>query len=115
MTFRAYPAKADEVREVLGERTYFTLYNALAVAKDDKVLGLCGLVWHQGRKYIFSEIKEEGFRYPKQILKNAREYLKTLPPGVYYAVADKRHGTACRFLEKLGFTEEMDSYRLEIE
>lgn len=107
-------ATPEDVKNILGESTYFTLYRARVAKTEAKVLGLWGIVHHQGRKYLFSEIHPDGFKYPKQILKTARSYLKELPQGVYYAVADSRYTKACAFLVRLGFKKEIDLYRLEI-
>ena len=108
------PARQEDIIQILKERAYFTLRRAFVAEREGKILGVWGLVMYQGRRYVFSEIDTEGFKYPKTILKIARQYLRSLPQGVYYAVVDKRYGTATTFLKCLGFERELDLYRLEI-
>ena len=71
--------------------------------EDGKPIALSGVFWCQGRKYIFSELRERAFAYKKSILKIAKQIVKDHDNEVLYAVSDRDITTSERLLKRLGF------------
>lgn len=108
------PAKEADILQFFGRPSPVTLRKALAAVEDEEVIALAGVYISENRQYIFSEIKEKALKYRKRVLKHAKEFMRSLPKGVYYAVADHRRDTADKFLRHLGFEQDMNLYRIEV-
>lgn len=108
------PAKDADILQFFGRSSPVTLRKALAAVENEEVIALAGVYISENRQYIFSEIKEKALKYRKRILKHAKEFMRSLPKGVYYAVADSRRDTADNFLRHLGFEQDTNLYRIEV-
>lgn len=108
------PAKREDVEAFFGRPPPFTITHTQVADKDGEILALMGVYWYESRRCIFSELKEEALIYRKKILATAKAFVRKLPKGVYYAVADDERETADRFLRHLGFEYDAGLYRIEV-
>ena len=108
------PARAEDITTFFGRTTPYTLRNTWVAKLGSELLAVFGVTIQQGRRYIFSEIREEALKYRKRILSTAKKFIANLPKGIYYAVADDRRNGATRFLLHLGFEPDFNLYRIEV-
>jgi len=73
------------------------------IVEDESILAICGVFWCEGKKYIFSEMKEQMVRYRRAIIKAARKVMADVEGETVYAVATEGIESAPRFIEHYGF------------
>ena len=73
------------------------------IAEGGELIALTGVFICEGKKYIFSEVKEEIFKHKRMIILAARKVMKDVEGQTVYAVATEGVETAPRFIEHYGF------------
>lgn len=96
------PADQKTIEQWYGGRPQYSMRGIVAL-EDNIVIGIGGLLLHNGKQYMFCEMKECARKHRKYILKAAKALLKLANGRIVYAIADKNIESASRFLEHLGF------------
>lgn len=95
-------ATAEEVHKWYDGPPAYTM-KGYVIRKDGEQLAIGGYFVHRGKKYMFSEAKEEVFKYKKTLIKAAKQAMKDVEGLTVYAVATEGMATAKRFIEHFGF------------
>lgn len=99
-------ATQENVEQYLGCAPMFSLRGIVAFS-DDRPIGIGGVYRENGFLFAFSEIRPEGHKYKKHILKAAKIVVAQMRERYtgesIYAVPDVREESAERFLRHLGF------------
>lgn len=80
-------------------------FKGIVAVKDNKIIGIGGLLYTKEGVIAFSEIKDEMKKNKKDIVRGCRiliDMIKKENRSVY-AVADKKEPTSQAFLKRLGF------------
>lgn len=94
------PATQRDVEAFYGAMPPLTM-KGFVVEHEGELLGIGGIYWNEGKKVLFSEVKPEGERFKKTLVRVAKRIVKELRPR--YALADKHTEGAAKLLEHLGF------------
>lgn len=95
------PATAADVVAFYGEPQSATI-RAVVALEDGKPIGIAGIARKCGVLMMFSEMKPEMRKYPKQMLKAAKKLMTLIEGLPVLAVADPNEPTAERLLRHLG-------------
>lgn len=96
------PATKEHVEFYYNGKPTYSMRGVVAL-EDGVPIGLGGLLVHQGKMYMFCEMRDCARKYRKYILKAGKEVIKLAEGKIVYAVAQKDIESAPRFLEHLGF------------
>lgn len=96
------PATPEEVHKWYDGPPAYTMRGYI-IRKDGEQLAIGGYFLHKGRRYMFSEAKEEMYKYKKTIMKAAKRAMKDVEGKTVYAIATEGMATAKRFIEHFGF------------
>ncbi len=82
---------------------------AMALIKDDEVLGIGGVAYDEDQIKLFMDIKEEAKNYPVALMKASYDFMDFVKDNysVLYAVVGNNE-TAPRYLERLGLKEYLE-------
>lgn len=95
-------ATPELVEQWYGEPPAYTM-KGYVIKEGQEIIAICGIFWCKGRKYIFSEMKDEMQKYKKAILKAARKVLHDVGDAAVYAVATEGIESSERFIKHFGF------------
>ena len=101
MTSILRPATAADLKAFYGDKPRPTV-RAIVGVVDGVPLGVAGISYERGQLMLFSDLKPEGRKYRKAIVKAARMVLEMAKGIPILALAE--HPSSCRFLTRLGFT-----------
>lgn len=68
---------------------------------EGNILGIGGIYWDEGKKVLFSDIKPEGKKFKKTMVRIAKRIIAEFNPR--YAIAEVDTEGAIKLLEHLGF------------
>ncbi len=98
ITIRA--AMQKDIESFYGKMPLLTMQGFVAEHAGE-IIGIGGIYWNEGKKVLFSEIKPEGKKLKKTMVRVAKRIVAELNPR--YALADKHTKGAEALLEHLGF------------
>lgn len=96
------PATTEEVEKWYDGPPAYTMKGYVVKNKDEQI-AICGYFLCKGKRYVFSEAKNEMFKYKKTIMKAARKVMTDIEGMTVYAQATEGMETASRFIEHFGF------------
>jgi hypothetical protein len=97
-TIRA--ATQKDIESFYGKMPPLTM-KGFVVEHAGQIIGIGGIYWNEGKKVLFSEIKSEGKKFKKTMVRVAKRIVAELNPR--YALADGRTANSVKLLEHLGF------------
>lgn len=98
-------ANAENLFKYYGKTAPYTLSGVVYFedsGEEPQPVAVAGVYRLNGYKMIFSDIRPEGRKYRKTILKQAKEYISSLEYTVH-AIVDENEPTSEKFLKHLGF------------
>lgn len=93
-------ATQRDIESFYGKMPPLTM-KGFVVEHDGSIIGIGGVYWNEGKKVLFSEIKPEGKKFKKTMVRVAKRIVAELNPR--YALADGCTEGAAKLLEHLGF------------
>jgi len=100
MTTVIRTATQRDIESFYGKMPPLTM-KGFVVEHTGTIIGIGGVYWNEGKKVLFSEIKPEGKKFKKTMVRVAKRIVKELTPR--YALADGGTKGAAKLLEHLGF------------
>ena len=108
-------ATPEDLADFYGEIPRFT-HRAYAAVLDGKTIGIAGLIYQRpgAPPYFFADMKEEGRRFPKTLIRGAQTMLAAFGrPGIP-AIADPDERCSAKLLRHLGFVSAGPSAQGEV-
>lgn len=96
------PATAEHIHAWYDGPPVYSM-KGYVIFEGEEMIALCGVFFCRGRKYIFSEVKEQMFKYKKAIIRAARQIMSDMEGQTVYAMATEGLESAPRFIKHYGF------------